>query len=358
MKKIAFLLLLMLAVVNSHAADKSWFKVFKGKIGDYPVTMNVSCFGNDLRGYYYYDKYKKPMDFFGTLKGDSLEIDCYYSYDFSEIFKGILKGNSYSGSWINTENEDKVLNFSVTSSNNSDFEFVYVEGSEKLFKDLETPSASYMEGTVWPSGDFQNAQFVRNSILKLKDLRSGLTEIGDLLLARKKKFIADFRKDNSELKRDDMLDGGWSYSLDLNDVITPVYFDNNFFVISEYTYTYTGGAHGNYGTSFTNLDVKRRKMLSIEDLITSAGIKGLPKLLEKNYKIQNNYPQDKSLMECGLFVDTIPVNGNFAITPGSLMFDYVPYEIASYADGEVKIYIPIEEIRSILKPDYKDLFKE
>jgi hypothetical protein len=297
------------------------------------------------------------MEFFGTVKGDSLELDSYYSYDFSEIFKGIFVNNVYSGVWMDTEKETNVLDFKLTSKASSGFDFVYVEGSERLFKDLESPAASYVEGTVWPIDKYENAQFIRNSVLKLLDIRSGLTEIGGVMLEHKKKFMKDFRDQNAELKKDEVIDGGWSYSLDWNEIISPVYTDENIFVLGSYNYTYTGGVHGNYGTGFTNLDLKKRRVIELTDILTSAGIKSLPKLLEKNYKLQNNIPQEKSLMDAGLFVDTIPVNDNFIITPGTLMFNYVPYEIASYADGEVKIYIPYNEISAYIKPEAKVFFK-
>lgn len=357
MKKSAFLLLLLFFISNSFSGDKSWYKVFEGNIGSYPVTVHMVLYGENIRGYYYYNKYKKPMEFFGTLKNDSLELDSYYSYDYSEIFKGIYKSNSYSGVWIDTEDESNKLDFKLTSNASSGFDFVYVEGSERLFKDLETPQATYMEGTVWPIDKYENALFIRNSILKLMDMRSGLTEIGGLMLENKKKYMKEFRDQNADVKKDEVADGGWSYSLDWNEVISPVYEDENIFVLGSYNYTYTGGAHGNYGTGFTNLDLKRKRIIKLSDILTSAGIKALPKLLEKNYKLQNKVSPEKSLMEAGLFVDTIPVNDNFIITPGTLMFNYVPYEIASYADGEVKIYIPYNEISAYIKPDAKEFFK-
>jgi hypothetical protein len=358
MKKFAYLLIFILFCNITFSGQKSWYQIFTGNIGNYPVTMHLTCYDNNVRGFYYYNKYKKPMEVFGTVTGDSLTLSSYYSYDWSEIFKGIFKSNEYKGSWVDTKDETKSLDFRLSTTASSGYEFVYVQGSERLFKDLETPQANYMQGAVWPDNTLDNAQFIRNQVLKLLDMKSGLTEIGGLMLENKKKFMADFKKDNSELKRDDVADGGWSYSLDWNEVVMPVYNDNKIMVLSSYIYTYTGGAHGNYGTGFYNYDLVHRKQLSLSDLVSTAGIKALPKLLEKNYKLANGIPKEKSLTDAGLFVDTIPVNDNFIFTPGTLMFDYVPYEIASYADGEVKIYIPIEQIKEYLKPQALELLKQ
>lgn len=81
-------------------------------------------------------------------------------------------------------------------------------------------------------------------------------------------------------------------------------------------------------------------------------------MLEKYFKIQRGVPQEKTLMDAGLFIDTIPVNENFMISPGNIMFNYVPYEIASYADGEIKITIPLNEFQDYVKPEVIELFKQ
>jgi len=46
------------------------------------------------------------------------------------------------------------------------------------------------------------------------------------------------------------------------------------------------------------------------------------------------------------------------ISPGNIMFNYIPYEIASYADGEIRITIPYIEFAEFVNPEVKDLFKE
>lgn len=358
MKKIAFLLFFLPAVTGIFAGVPSWYKYFNGTIDSYPVTMSLVKFGDEVRGFYYYDKYKQPMDVYGNIKGDSITLYSYSGYDDSESFKGILIGSSYSGTW-DKPSQNKVFNFSMTENKkqSSYFEFVYVEGKERYFKDLETPFCNYTEGTIWPTKEFPNSRFVRDFILKSKNMKTGAEAIGDQLLANKKKYMKEFKEYNKDLKRDDMGDG-WSYSLESQNINIPVFFSDKLFVLSSFDYSYTGGAHGNYGTGFTNLDMKRKKVLTLNDVITKKGIEKLPALLEKYFKIQRGVPQEKSLQDAGLFIDTIPVNENFMISPGNIMFNYVPYEIASYADGEIKIIIPYNEFQEYVNPEVNELFKE
>jgi len=358
MKKIAVLLFLAFAVSNILAGDPSWYRLMKGTIDNYPVTMSIVKFGEEVRGFYYYDKYKQPMDVYGTVNGDSISLYSYSGYDDTESFKGVLKGSGYSGKW-DKPSQNKVFNFSLTTAKDesSKFEFVYVEGKEKLFKDLDAPFCNYTEGTIWPSDNYTNAQFIRDYILKSKKMKTGASAIGEQMLANKKKYMKDFRENNKDLNRDDMGEG-WSYSMEDQNIVIPVFYNDKLFVLSDFYYSFTGGAHGNYGTGFTNLDLKRKKVLAIDDVVTKKGIEKLPALLEKYFKLQRGVPPEKSLQEAGLFIDTIPVNDNFMIAPGSIMFNYVPYEIASYADGEIKITIPFSEISDFIKPEVKDLFKE
>lgn len=359
MKKLLFLLFFASILSHTSAGTKSWYKLFTGKIDSYPITMTIVKFGEEVRGYYYYDKYKKPIEIFGSTPGDSIRLVAYISAEGTENFDGVYKQGSYTGKW-STTTDNKEYSFTLTEDKtvSGEMEFVYVKGEERLFKDLETPSANYLEGTFWPTEKYDNAQFVRNSILKMKNKRNGLNEIGDQLLANKKKFMEDFRDYNAEVKRDDVADGGWSYSLESIDLTVPVFFNERLFVYTNYNYSYTGGAHGNYGTGYYNLDLKRRKVLELDDIISKKDQPKLSKLLEKYYKIERGYPLEKTLQEIGLFIDTIPVNNNFAISPAGIMFDYVPYEISSYAEGEITISIPYEEISAFIKPDAKELFKQ
>jgi len=358
MKKIAVLLLLVLAVTGIYSAEQSWYKLLTGTIDSYPVTMSIIKFGKEVRGFYYYDKYKKPMDVYGNVKGDSITLYSYSGYDDSESFKGVLKGSNFSGKW-DKPSKGKVFNFSLTADKKQSgyFEFVYVEGRERFFKDIEAPFCSYTEGTIWPTDDYAGAQFIRNHILKSKNMKTGSSEIGGQMLANKKKYMKEFREYNRDLKRDDMGDG-MSYSLESQNISLPVFFNDKLFVISNFDYSFTGGAHGNYGTFFSNLDLKRKKTLTLDDVMTKKGIEKMPALLEKYFKIQRGVEMHQTLQDAGLFLDTIPVNENFMISPGNIMFNYIPYEIASYADGEIRITIPYIEFAEFVNPEVKDLFKE
>ena len=40
---------------------------------------------------------------------------------------------------------------------------------------------------------------------------------------------------------------------------------------------------------------------------------------------------------------------NAYLTPGGVLFGYVPYEISAYALGEVSVFVPLAELRPLLR---------
>jgi hypothetical protein len=111
------------------------------------------------------------------------------------------------------------------------------------------------------------------------------------------------------------------------------------------TYGYTGGAHGNYGSSCASYDLKKQKRITLDDLFKPGYKKILGNELTKT--AQKQFNTDK--LDSVLFVDRVEPNGNFFLTPSGICFNYVPYEIGAYAMGEIKLYIPFENLGSVKK---------
>ncbi len=351
----AFFILLSSSLIGG---DKSWFKSLSGNIGGSPVTMNILKYGDEIKGYYYYNKYSVLINVLGTLKGDSLSIVAYLnSYD-TESFKGILKNGTYSGKWELDTTKTETFLLKDNSAISDMFEYVYVYGTKKLFERMETsPTATYTEGSIWPVDDNENSLFLRKQILKEKNFPLSLNSIGGRMLENKNSYMKSFFEMNSGVKEEEAGDMGWSYSMEDQDILTLAYIDKKIAILSRFSYNYSGGAHGNYGTGFVCFDIKDQKVIILEDILNKQGLSKLSALLEKNYRKQNEIDAKQSLSEAGLFEDTIRANNNFIITPGAIVFSYVPYEIAPYAAGEVMIYIPFEEIEEYIKPEFKKLLK-
>ncbi|MFM7467750.1 MAG: DUF3298 domain-containing protein [Crocinitomicaceae bacterium] len=112
---------------------------------------------------------------------------------------------------------------------------------------------------------------------------------------------------------------------------------------------YTGGAHGNYGTSKFIIDRTTGKQLTVSDLVTST--RELNKLVEKYLRKAYKIPNGQRLDEFGLFENAIEANNNFYFDAknNTLCFDYNPYEIGPYSIGMVSVPIDVDALNSILK---------
>lgn len=50
------------------------------------------------------------------------------------------------------------------------------------------------------------------------------------------------------------------------------------------------------------------------------------------------------------FVEHMPVTHNFYLTRGGAVFIYPPYAVASFAQGEIQVFVPLSEMQPLLKP--------
>lgn len=111
--------------------------------------------------------------------------------------------------------------------------------------------------------------------------------------------------------------------------MTPDYIS---YSVTSSTY-YPMAAHGMYGTRYIVYSTKAEKVVSLADFFTPAGLEALPALLRKKAYSMRGFIGSTNLTE-------IPAYGNFYInTDGDLVFVYQPYEIASFAQGEISITI-------------------
>lgn len=147
------------------------------------------------------------------------------------------------------------------------------------------------------------------------------------------------------------------YTKDLSNRVLIAYQSPKLLTLAFSNYTYTGGAHGNYGTTYTSIDLTNSKKLKLQDILNIQGQKVLGSLLEKHFRITHDLSLADSLQRGGLFENTIKPNNNFYVTSKGLGFNYTPYEIGPYVMGEINIFIPQNELDKYLQPAFKELIR-
>lgn len=127
-----------------------------------------------------------------------------------------------------------------------------------------------------------------------------------------------------------------------------LYQQGNLLSLGFFHYNFSGGAHGNYGTTAASYDLRTGRRLRYADIFRPTAEVRLSALLGRAVRplvgLAASDPLDKQL-----FVNQMPVTHNVFLTAGGAVFIYQPYEIAAYAQGEVRVFVPLSELRPLLR---------
>jgi hypothetical protein len=125
----------------------------------------------------------------------------------------------------------------------------------------------------------------------------------------------------------------------------------NILVVELSSYLYVGGAHGMPGRGFINYDSKRDRELRLEDLLIP-GQEGnfwrTARQAHQRWLVENEHDQDAAFLEFWPFQQT----ANVALLKDSVLLKYDVYSIAPYSSGHPELFIPHEQLKGILKPEY------
>lgn len=151
--------------------------------------------------------------------------------------------------------------------------------------------------------------------------------------------------------------GGWfpsyGYSESLTAKVTRM--DDAVLSLELTFYSYTGGAHGNYGSIGKNYDTRTGELISLEDLsedyaaFHATALDYIVNLAESPAYQERLFEPTKNDLDSALFAD-----GSWIFTQSGLSFMSDPYVLGPYASGEIYFRLPYEKAYDIgLKEDYR-----
>ena len=152
---------------------------------------------------------------------------------------------------------------------------------------------------------------------------------------------SDFMK-MIQKNEDDIMTGMFSWVETSDGEFLPPYMNMQSYILS--TYDYTGGAHGIDAEKGMTFDLSKGKQLKEDDLFVREYKPELSRILSANMK--------KSLDEeiyGMLFIMEIEPNGNFYVSDEGVTYIYNRYEIGPYVSGIVRVTVPWEELKDILR---------
>ena len=352
-------------LLNSFCAKsqtaETWYKVYTGKVGNLSGTLHLHKAGKTYAGYIWFDQNERPMTLYSSQQvavTDSINISS-VSGSITLNLTGIFNNESFTGiSVLEKEGSSSKratfqLNIS-TSKNFTSFDYFYAEDSAKLLPQIKNESSSdYISATIWPKENSIIDVALRKQISKSLRMPATVTEPGKWLISETKKSATVWKKENSKLSPKEASEMGLSLSVQEENRVMIMYENEYYITLADYSYAYTGGAHGNYGTSLISINKQSSKQMQLANVLNAEGIKMLPAYLDKvarvQYGIKNNQPLDQN----NFLVKKIEPSKNFYITTSGIGFLYAPYEIKSFADGDINLLVPFTALKSYLQADFK-----
>ncbi len=220
---------------------------------------------------------------------------------------------------------------------------VFADSAQLAPQMSSSPQASYFVSSFAPHSTDESLNSVVNTTLanliageeapiRTKDLRKVIvTSVKTRLLNYKKQAV-----DTTEIA--EMPD---AWALEIRYTTEVLHNANGLLSLATQYYAYTGGAHGNYETVLHNFDVSKGKQLTYESLFSPDNNDQLLQLLKSAASEYENIHPTK----------------NIALTKEGILFDYPPYEIASYAEGEIEVILPYKEVEPLLTETGKAIAK-
>lgn len=368
------------SVSNASEAKTGFYKHLKGTVGDYAVTMDLvkNVIAADkqtveswvgFNGYYYYDKYQEPIAIYGSMDSTgAIVLEEWSSEGKSAQFRGnMTPEGAFIGTWQDSA-KTKTLNVVLKETyadGSIGLENREYEDSFRLFDKLKnSPVASFGMDVLLPTQNTEGgiSTFLKNEFFNSMSYERGGEEetkkmplkkdfanasLADLQKAQRDTFFATYRETMKDEKPDSSKEY-FSDSYTQTSEMQVIFNEKDLLSVAYSTYSFGGGAHGNYGTTLASYDLATKKTLTLDAVFKPNYQKTVSIALEKALRKKYKFNPKEDLTQF-LFDNKIDPTTNFALTRKGILFSYPPYEIAAYAMGEIQLYIPFDEIKSVLK---------
>lgn len=234
----------------------------------------------------------------------------------------------------------------------------FADSAAAFPKEPESPRGHISLQTLLPVGGEANLReyLADRILLGLRgDTLDGLPplDLKALYKQRRQQFFNEYREDAADTRpaaADTAGLGAYAPGLSYEDQTNTyvLYRQTNLLSLAYFHYNYSGGAHGSYSSTGASYDLRTGRRLRYVDIFRPEAAQQLPALLGQAVRplvgLATTDPLDKQLL-----VKQMPVTHNVYLTTGGAVFIYQPYEIAAYAQGEVRVFLPLAAIRSLLR---------
>lgn len=347
------ILLLCLCVASSIFAQTDEYLILEGKIGQYPITMQLLKQGEFSKeqgayyGSYYYHSQEIPIEIYQS--SPQLAFSTYDDESLKETFSGTFADGVFKGTWKKGE---KTLPFELKKIINGNYtEMVKLENSRRVPFQSEN-STEEIEGFfeysfLVPKDEKLQKELVRKVYEPYKDFDSYTTQSLNELADSYKKEIENYLKEFGELRP--------SFNYQLNEFFTPYLNTTDYLIMEHSGYEYSGGAHGLSFQQFFTYDKRKEKWIEISDVLDVSQAEKINQVLDKAVRIEHNIPAGFKLNEPenSIFLsEEIVITKNFTLSKKGITFHYGLYEMTPYAYGYFSQFVPYSDLKPYLKKGF------
>jgi|GEM_PF-6320426 len=328
--------------------SQPFYKHLKGTINNNAAEMELNYGGNNsFTGVYYYTSSLVPINFYGEVDSGNVISFTVFNYESNneEVFSckfidGVLQG-AYSDS---LNNQFPVKLQEDYSMGNIPFTAFALADSFKVDTIKLPEVVSEFTWQYLMAGD--TLKVLNKELLKAVAGTDSLDAVTAFKM-NAESYFNEYAESNKDLLNDTLYD--WTlnwYSYSSMDIM---YNRNGLLSYGVANASYTGGAHGYEYTQCYTYDVQHENLITYSQLFNAADSLKLENILNTKAREMFGITATTPLSERLLTESVKPID-NFYLTETGIVFNYPPYQIASYAQGEIKIYVPFAELQGIIKP--------
>lgn len=282
--------------------------------------------------------------------------DVYSIFVQTPRFEFSLSHDSMIGKWFNPNGQEQ-LPITLTEDNTScvPLEFGYAADSatttskkNEPMKVLATCKGVRLSARVKE----KDAAFISKAVAQFMGGAKEGKDSRDLPLLCVQKYMTDFRAAVSSGREATASNFTGNYTL------FPVYNDNGFLVLQKGGFQYDF-EHREYTDRhlYLCLDVKEKKVLKLEDVIT-ADKDALSALLEKAFRKKYQVEPAKKISDY-FNSEKMPATNNFTLASKGIIISYSPSKVFKEDQDiselqEMRIFLSYDELGSMLKPEFKN----
>lgn len=327
-----------------------FYKHLRGKIGTQAVVFDITSDGKTITGSYYYQSSGELINLSGKIDSlGSFELRESVNQKTSGSMVGKITTDSVSGTWYSTDKKSQVLLILQED---------YYQ-SIALAPYFLHDTVSLTDSVDGPVGTFSKLVLVpKDSTSKLTELMKGFQFSAKKITTSTQSLLVGemnaFKKSYLELRPDYSPEFGVSsYTWDNSSVNSVLYNDNGFISLRSSSYEFTGGAHGNFGSSCVVFSIDSLKEITIRDIFTKGFDKKLNQAINSQLRKNFDVQAGETLADAGFLVEYLTYSENFYITSRGIGFVYTPSEVATESLGEIEVFVPFDQVKSVLNQRFE-----